>query len=237
MEEPQRPTKVEIKKKFAFVLTPKTATKIFRLCEEFDPNPVITWKFSDDIVQEVASLRDFLDLENPKNCHLVSVRFSARAPDFSSYIEVNFETEFLHSIKVDVSGQNDKVRSARGDANELLMGCKAWYSPIARLQMFYLAILTAGIFIFVGFDIARKISGGQSEEFTATSAVVYIGIIVAIYLGAFVIGLLKGKVFPAAEFRIGQGDERAWFREKIQWAVVVGFIVSVMGSFAHSLFW
>ena len=218
----------------AFVLEVEHVEKIWCLLEEQGMVVKATVDCSDGIVRHYEEKGSLASYENPKRAAISAVSFSGRIVEPFATAEIDLGARYSKSVSVSISGEETLVSSMRMSISDIVDGMKPWYSRIAVLDL-----STIWFSIFMVLLLLAQLMGSSGEAkpsipFTkALSMVVVVAAVIGVV--AFVIGgvsWLRNRYFPVATFALGQGASRHDHFERIRWAVIVAFVISLAASIA-----
>jgi hypothetical protein len=226
----------------AFLIDESDLTKLTNDIMRFIGPPVFTCLCSDRITRQFDSLNAFLSYENSPSRKVEVVRLRARSEDFSQEVSLRFSGETDRNINVDVSGDEDTVLALSDAIEDRLSGIRPWYWRIASastsIAFWALYILIVAVVpLFRSFRAGMPIGQILSPKSMSWSWSVGLGFVALGILLKFAIDWLdrmKRAVFPMASFAIGQGAKRHRDMELIRTVVVIGFVISLLSSFAAS---
>jgi len=224
--------------KHAFVLYPEQAEHLWALFER-DFGPVTaTMSCTDRIERTFRSTGELVTYENARNRSIESITFEARSDDYKKRAAVTLGARYSSSIQALIQGPEAVVMSAKNELGEIFDGMKPWYSPVSRIDFYYVVFVV----VLFGFMVAKAMLGDRNgpSDPVALQKAVLLSVSVFVFL-AFLAGLvwflnqLRRCYFPSAVFALGQGRTRFELEEKVRWAVIVATVVSIVASMIVAL--
>lgn len=195
---------------------------------------------ADEISRTFSSVRELLAYDNVKDSEVRSLRISARSEDFKKRATVELAGTSWRQISLDFQGRDDVVSRLRTEVLTILATMRPWYSAFHRIDFLGIC-LTAFVLLWLtlwltsSLVIAMKWVRVDDSKPVSTSAiawaqvVVYGGMIVALAT-AYALNRFRDSLFPRAVFLIGHAKDRYKHLERVQWGVVISFIVSLVAS-------
>ena len=226
-------------RKHAFIVRQDEVKKIWDLLQSRIGPVILQVNCSDEISREFKSLQEFKRFENPPQKKIVRMTFNAHSEGRKKTAEIEFSKGDYRVIDIRLNASDQVLSRLYDDVCDILDGMRAWYSILSRLDFGYLMI--AVFWVISSISWLNKSNNEKPPELDMTIEIVAIlGLLIvggAIVFGVLVwlLNKLKGVFFPIATFAIGQGLERYNIDEKIRWAIVVGFVVSLSASLVVGL--
>ena len=216
----------------AFVLTSEDAEKLWAILSEFFEEVEASARCDDGVRREFHARDELAKYENPRTKAIRSLSFEARRAKPYSRVTLQFGGRYSSSVEVGISGPEETVLAVRERISELLDGMRPWYSLISRVDFFF---VVSGVAFFAWLVLQGMSTGsasGKAMTFSQASvaAILLIAILCGVGLLIWISNRLRNRYFPTAAFAIGQGQRRFEVDEKIRWAVIIGFGVSLFAS-------
>jgi len=224
--------RANIELKHAFVLRASEVRKVWSFLSDSIGTVKATVSCVDHLERVFSSVEELANYENSRPRAIRSVSFTARSQNSNASAHLRLRGDSYSSISLDVEGPEPAVSQVRDRLSEVFDGMRPWYSAISRIDFFFVIL---GI-IFFAFLVLRGMHVSDTPEKSLTLlqalwlALIFIGIFLAIGALIFFLNWLRRRFFPVACFTIGQGEDRYNFDEKVRWAVLVGFVVSLFAS-------
>jgi|SRR3990172_4862887 len=216
----------------AFVLTAVDAEKIWSMLAQSFDSVQASALCSDSIRREFTSADALIQYENPRSRAIRSLTYEARSDKPYARASIQFGGRYSSSVEMSISGPESSVLAIRDRLGEVLDGMRPWYSPISRVDFFY--IVTGALFfawlVFQGMSTGSASGKAMTFGQASTAAAVLIAFLFGVGMFIWALNRLRSRFFPVAAFAIGQGQGRFNFDEKLRWVVIVGFGVSVFAS-------
>jgi hypothetical protein len=188
---------------------------------------------SDGIRREFSSLQELVEFDNAPRRAITVLLMSARSEDFRTVFSLLIQSETSRSIQWNVEGSESAVVATKDALESFFSSVRAPYFFLARFDYF----LAFSIVFPVAFliwalpglpslirnpDLMRKATPwGLISGF-------FLGMLPAL-VGVF-LNQLRNRVFPMASFCLGQGIKRHEAKTFLRTAVVLGVLVSIVGS-------
>ena len=182
---------------------------------------------SDNTDHEFTSVSTLLKYENPKGSHIEAVRFRARADDWKKEATVSLTNYSFRTFEIEVRGTQATATKTRDELTIIIHGSKAWYWPLYKVD-FVLLFGSAFFALWLVANIVLRIQH-QSLVIPNSGSDQSLGVLfgVAVIATGMVIEFFRNRLFPRIQFAVGQGAKRHRLLEKIQWGVVISFLVSL----------
>lgn len=190
----------------------------------------------DDVTRTFKTVKEISGYENSKGKELRRLHVSARSEDFKKRATIDLYGSQWRGISLDFDARDDVVSRLRADVLEIVGGMRPWYSAFHRVDFVSILVVTylvlwIGLLIFVA--VKQFPSEAPKEASPSSSALAQL-IIYGAIAGVFVVGIVLNRfrdtIFPRAVFLIGQGKSRFQHLERIQWGIVIAFIVSFVAG-------
>ncbi|RFA27312.1 hypothetical protein CAI21_14840 [Alkalilimnicola ehrlichii] len=228
----------KFEEKHAFVLCPKYAGRLWDILEQACGPTTAEASCADGIQRTFTSRDQLTSYENPRARSVNSLTFSARDEEFERRASITLGARYSSSIVVSIDGPEDVVVSAKNTLGEVFDGIKPWYSPISRIDFFYL-VLAVVFFAFTVLNLTVSGGSGESQPVEVGRAILVTAAVIAVFAGlaalVWILNMLRTRFFPIAVFALGQGQGRYELDEKVRWVVIVGIAVSVVASLVVSV--
>ena len=229
----------------AFVAGGRELKKLTRLLQDRVGKVNISAECADGFTREFETIEDLIAYENPKQKEICCIRLKTFSEDHSKSAEICMNDTAWNNILVDVTSCNDEevVYRLKEEIHDVIAGMRPWYDLLHRVNLangtFNVPWLLSTILFAFLFFRARILTWHpetESNEQTAQSLpwitsvyIVIINLVIIILYVGIVIGLnrLWNSLFPRAVFAVGQGESRFKHKERIQWVVIISFVVSL----------
>jgi hypothetical protein len=220
----------------AFVVGEDELKKLSDLLSERIGKLEIRADCAGEVARTFKNVKEVGAYENAKGKEIRRLHLFAYSDNFDKRATIVLCGSLWRGISLDLQGRDDVVTRLRMDLLEIIGGMRIWYAGFHRVDfvaiaLFAFFLLWFGSLIGVAFKWV-PIEGRKEEDPHAVARAqlaVYglIAILLAIGLG---LNCLRNSVFPRAVFLISQGKRRFQLLEKIQWGIVIGFVVSLAAS-------
>jgi len=190
----------------------------------------------DDIARTFKTVREFAAFENAPRNEIRRLHISARSDDFKKRATVDLSGSRWRGISLGFEARDDVVSRLRTEVLDIIAGMRPWYSVLHRVDFVGISFLTYFLLWFASSLVVtfKWMPAGDAREEDPTSSaaaqlIVYGGIAVLFGMG-FLLNWFRDSIFPRAVFVIGQGKNRFQHLERIQWGIVIAFVVSFVAS-------
>ena len=217
----------------AIIVDGESIGRLWRHVEDFSAGASATVSCADGIERKFQKLEDLLAYENPTRAAVKTVEIfgSSRAPDRS--ISVTVGRSYGARAALSVRGEEQEVAAARTRVLDSFAGMRAWYSPVATLDlwMIWFAIFMA-YWLIVQLMLPSETPKHPERTFSeALQLLVKLVLYVApAFVVIFGVSRLKARYFPMVSMAIGQGARRHGTDEQVRWAVIVALLVGLASS-------
>jgi len=188
---------------------------------------------------EFSDVKELIQYENAKSTKLQSLRIRAKSDDWEKEARVSLRDSEFQSLEVEVTGSLQTAPRHRDELGEIFEGSKAWYWPVYKVN--FIAVVIALYFLLlVSVNIWKIIEKGtifwEAEKSSGSSSGGSFFLILLVFAVAVLLNRIRNFLFPRMAFSIGQEVRRLQVLEKIQWGVVVAFLVSLFaGAFLNAM--
>lgn len=220
----------------AIIIDEESISRIWKHVENFSKEASATVSCADGIERKFQNLDDLLHYENSIRAAVSTIEILGVTPERSISVTIGRK----HGVRAALSirGEEQEVTAIRAKVLDSFTGMRAWYSPIATLDLW---IVWFSIFMIFMLVIQLMLPGETQSrpERNFSEAVQALGKLV-LFLApvfAFIFGVsrLKTRYFPMVSVAIGQGARRHSTDEQVRWSVVIGLLVSLAGSAIYAL--
>jgi hypothetical protein len=151
--------------------------------------------------------------------------------------EISLGARYSAPVSVSLRGEEAVVASMRMAFTDILDGMKPWYSRISTIDLFYVWFPIFMVLMLLFYIMSPSNAPKPAVPLTKALSILAIMVIVIGLIGAAILGVywVRKRLFPTATFSIGQGLSRHQYYEQVRWAVIVGFVVSVVASIIAAL--
>jgi hypothetical protein len=223
--------RVERELRHAFVLTADQVRKIWKILQEAMGNVRATASCADDVERPFSSVEKLVAYENPRIRQIVRLEFVAWSQDDHQMVYLLFRTSFV-SITLRVHGREADAICLRDNIADILDGTRPWYSNIAGVDS-HAIVAALGLFVgLVSFlrPAGRTIVLTGLYEITLLVAILITAVVILSLILNWGISRLCRWLTPMATFALGQGEERYHIDEQWRWVVLIGLVISTLGS-------
>lgn len=217
----------------AIIVDGESIGRLWRHVEDFSAGASATVSCADGIERKFQKLDDLLAYENSTRAAVKTVEIfgSSRAPDRS--ISVTVGRSYGARAALSVRGEEQEVAAARTRVLDSFAGMRAWYSPVATVDLWivWFALFMA-FSLIIQFMLPSDAPKHPERTFSeALQLLVRSALYVApAFVVIFGVSRLKARYFPMVSMAIGQGARRHATDEQVRWTVIVGLLVGLAGS-------
>lgn len=222
--------------KSAFMADEPELRKIAELLTKRIGSIDITASCLDNVNRSFNSLNELMAYQNPKTQEIFRIQFSARSEDRSRSATIELSGRPSHAITINITARDDVVTKLRSEVLTTLEGMHVWYNGLVQVDFTRVATATYSIAVFaillVGWRVSyldESIVAGFRLTLKSWATFLLALPLTLMALGA-VVNRIRNHLFPEAVFLIGQGVKRQKTLSYVQWTVVVGLVVSFVGS-------
>ncbi len=233
----------------AFVLGEAEVRKLVELLSSRIGTVKLSIDCADRVTRNYENVKELFTYENPRDRAILRLRIIAESEDggpedggsgttnshLGKQASIEFSNRIWGGIDVACEARESVVSHLRADILDVLSGTRPWYSALHRIDFMSVLMVAALIILMLVFAaIALAVVALQEPNVTQArwAGVLMLGLPLMIL--AVATGLLTNRVrdrcFPRAVFLIGQGKTRFIQLERVQWAIVIGLAVSIIGS-------
>lgn len=218
----------------AIIVDGESIARLWRHVEDFSAGASATVSCADGIERKFEKLDDLLAYENSARAAVKTIEIFGRSRDPDRSISVTVGRSYGARAALSVRGEEQEVAAARTRVLDSFAGMRAWYSPVATLD-----IWNVWFAIFIAFWLIIQLmvpsESPKHPERTFPEALQLLVQLVVYFLApgfAFIFGVsrLKARYFPMVSMAIGQGARRHGTDEQVRWTVIVGLLVGLAGS-------
>jgi hypothetical protein len=183
-----------------------------------------------------------MEFDNSPSRSIIRFTASARAADSSFNLKLGNEP--FTNLQLHLDGSEPLIGDLNRDLEARLAAMRPWYAILTRGDIVLIGLLSllAVVLIsaaLIGFGLlleSQAPAPPSDPRRELRSLALAWGIAGAWGLFAWVLSVVRARLFPIGAFVLGAGRSRYDVLEKIRWTVVVGFVVSVVASFAVAWF-
>jgi hypothetical protein len=219
----------ELNLKQAIVLRPEMSTRICGILQEHVGTLTIKAVCADGIEREFTNSEQLNSYDNLRSKQIEALRVSARSSYSSKTAALSFGKRLPGNVYFSMTADGeDVVVTVRQQMVALLRDLRPWYDQLATVD-----VVTATLVLFVAvLGVGITVGSIRLTESSATDSARALG--VAIVFGVvgliFALRQVQRVLFPAYAFAIGEGQHRYNTLDTFRWVVVIGGLVSIVGS-------
>lgn len=171
--------------------------------------------------------------ENPRERTIKRIVFSAQSEDFGRRATIDLSGLPWGSIRLEFVGPDDALSRLRSEVIECIGGMRPWYDFLHRINFVYISafvyclIWLAALVIVSYKGVSTSNAGIPSSTESARGQLSVLSTVAILFALGFGMNRFRDSLFPRAIFLIGQGKSRFQLLDRIQWVIIMGFIVSL----------
>lgn len=152
-----------LERKHAFVFSEEDVNKIWRVLSDNVGEVEAEVSCSDDVNRTFHSPDALKAYENARRSSIVSMRIRAVPSDFSKRASMSFaRRKYGPPVEFEIEGPEDAVVRSKSQLTDVIDGMRPWYSFLARLDFFLVAMILATFMFSVGLLVSND-AGEVSE--------------------------------------------------------------------------
>jgi hypothetical protein len=220
----------------AFVAGEDDLKKLVDLLADRIGNLEIRADCADEVARTFKTVKELAEFENAQGKEIRRLHVSARSDDFKKRATIDMSGLRWQGISLAFDAREDVVSRLRTDVLDLIGGMRPWYTVLHRVDFASVAFLAYfllwfGLLIVVAFRWVPVDSPKQQNPSSeALAQLVAYGGIAIFFATGIALNRFRDSLFPRAVFLIGQGKARFQHLERIQWGIVIAFIVSFIAG-------
>lgn len=221
----------------AVTVDPESLRRLWAHVYEFTAQAKATAHCLDDIVRKFDSVDSLLEFENSPRTKMTALIIDGRSLDRERAILITIGRHSWAPTTVSLEGEEFDVSAVRTKVSDTVHGMKAWYSPVAKVELplFFLGVF---FFIFVVLQLMGfpepAIRSGRSFKDALKVLLPAVSLLSGIAAVVIAVAKLRTRFFPVVSFATGQGTRRHQIDDQVRWTVFIAFLVGVAGSFAYA---
>ncbi len=222
----------------AVIVDTDSLTRLWSHVEEYTGQVEATARCSDDIVRKFDSISSLLSFENSDRTKIKWLEIEGRSREKERTIGITIGRQYSAPASLVVRGEELDVSTMRTKVSDTIYGMKAWYSHVAKVDLFMVwGAIALVLVLLLQLMASTEPTPRPSRSFAEALKLLVqvIGIFSGIGLAIFLTARLRTRFFPLVSFATGQGVKRHQIDEQVRWTVLVGFVVGLAGSIAYSL--
>lgn len=222
----------------AFVVRQDDLSKIWRLLEDHVGHVKASGECSDDMVRQFDNWEQLASYDNPSMKKILKLSIQSRSDDREKSAHVDFSYNWWATIYIRIEAPEKDGTEVKDKIYDILDGIKPWYSVLAGVDFNYLLLFFWVMYLvwYIVFGPSLPVSSSRSAAFYVVFFLIVLTLGLAIHISTQRLNKLWSWLFPVGYFALGQGEQRYKTVEKVQWGIVVAFIVSLAASMV-SFFW
>jgi hypothetical protein len=220
-----------------FVVGPGELAKLAEILERHVGTVRIQADCADGVSRSFPAIRDVIAYENATSTQITSIRIAASSTDFARSASVQFAGSRWRTISLDLRADDDLVAKLKTETLEIVEGTRPWYAVMQRIDFVFvgfMALMLLLLAVLAAIAIKRlpasRSAAPENVQQSAVAQLQLFGILAAVIVLGFVLNGARDWLFPFAVFTIGQGSARFSSLERIQWGIVIAFVVSLVSA-------
>jgi hypothetical protein len=230
----------------AFLLGEEHIKKLCKLLDERIGHVEIKAACVDQLEREFKDSADLVKYENTKAAEINRLSMTAWSDNREKRVSLVFcgDPTRIRGISIDIAADDSVVLRLKSDILDIVSGTRPWFNSLSSMNsagfILPLAYLLLPLILsLLVLKLARLsiIFSRPPDATNITHAYVLTCVAIVAYI-AIVWGAHRvfKHVFPHSVFLLGQGKARYNFIEKLQWGVVIGFVVSLAAGVILTVF-
>lgn len=230
--------------KIAYLLNQSGCQKIINILKEVSTDLNVEIECSDGSLIQYSSTEELFNFTNSSSKQIQSLLITTPWGK-ESHISVRFQSlTYQAPIYYEISGDDKNVFYLSEKLDECIFTFRLWYTPFAFLD--FVIVLFGGILLFIytlliwsifylsSSNLSEVVGGGETKEDLLIKNIIWLsfGTLVLISIG---INFFRNKLFPFANFLIGEGINKFKKLEFWRRTIGVGFLLSIIASTIASL--
>lgn len=230
-----------------FVVTEDDLTKICNSFAKFanKENVVeLEMESTDNLTRKYSRIEELLEFENtPKNMiKSILIKIFVHEVDNYRIAYLTLSDDKLSNVYISLEGPEKDVIKLNESIEDYLQGMKPWYSRVTNVDFFILLMgLLLLFFLFIlgasWFGLLSTSGSSSTNEQSDKADVILAIIFISPLLFGFLLNWLRSWIFPLSYFAIGQGKKRYNNSEMVRIIIVIGLVVSILGSLTVKIIW
>jgi len=229
----------------SFIFKPVDAQKLYSSFKELVGQPRFRIECSDGLDRELGDLDSLLDFENALSKQVESVIITAASESREQRATLKLTTRSQSTVFISLEGSEDVISKLNEAIEDRIEGMNPWYALVTRINFINIALaVLVGAYLIMLTAGALGLLGGQASSPSKTDSrteayanLLIIGTVALAFAGAWGLNRVRDRLFPTGTFAVGQGEERHKRQEMWRWAVVIGFLVSLVAGVALEVLW
>jgi hypothetical protein len=215
----------------AFVLTPDLLKRLATVLGEASKNVEYTVKFEDGTSVDYRDVDEILEQTNSTRRWIVSIIAGSQGEGIPSAYVVLKSAGDSPTVEYTVSGPQRNVIYFADQLDDWIAAIRQWYSPfLSQAGGFFLLFVAIFLPIYAWRHTAQLIFGEAVRDAKSQSWIQSVSIV-----GLWFVEYWIFRLFPRGTFAIGRGATHHQLLTTVRWVVVVGLIVSFVGSVVANL--
>lgn len=208
--------------KIAFVVDADHLRRLAVVLGEVGDSLDYTVKFSDGSSVHYTDMKDIIGLPNSTRRAITSLIAGSARDQQSAYVTLKMTSEPY--VEYTLSGAQRDVTYWGDQLDDWTATIKQWYS-------WFLEGIGAGVFMIAAFAFPPFLATHLPEFFPVLSR----SWVPYIFFALVVAEVLLFRLFPKGTFAIGDGAKRYKFLTSVRTVLLVGYLVSFLGSVSANL--
>ena len=192
-----------------------------------------------NISRPFETIDDLIAYQNSKPKEILCIYLTARSEDYSESVRIRFGNYFRAKISINLTVGENALFNLKENILDVIAGMQPWYAIMHRINLtyaFWSGYLILMLIWFLSFvsHLALNFKWGtvsDSDKEITSLAALSRNTLLAFALLFWGLGMFFNKLrdffFPPIVFTIGHGKSRFKNKERLQWVVIIGFVVSL----------
>jgi hypothetical protein len=179
-----------------------------------------------------------LGYENPLSARVTTIEIHGRTREPEQSITITMGRSYGAQSTLSIRGEEQEVSALQTRVMNTFSGMRAWYSPVARVDLFWMWLACfMTVALVAGLMAPSKPASYRGLTLLEALHALGIAFFWVLLIGVLIVftAKMRARFFPRISFAFGQGVRRHQFNEQVRWTVIIGLIVGVAGSFVYAL--
>lgn len=193
----------------------------------------------DGIERKFLTLDELLIYENSARAAAQTFELYGRTRDPERSVTVTVGRRYGAPATVSIRGEEQDVTSAKTKILDTMAGMRAWYSPVATVDLYLVwTVIFTSFMMLLQLMLPSEAPSHSGKSFSEAIRTLGALLIFLTPVAAIVIttAKLRARYFPLVSVVLGQSSRRHQVDEQVRWTVIVGFLVGLAGSVTYALF-
>ena len=222
----------------AIVADSDSLLRLWKHVGEYAGPASATVSCADGIERKFSGLDELLAYENSLRAAAQTIEIYGRARDPDRSVSITVGCRWGARATVSIRGEEQDVTAMRTRILDSFAGMRAWFSPVATLDLWiFWTIIFAAFWLIVETMAPSTPAARPGRSFSEALRQIGLGlsVIAPVFLLVYAVSKLRARYFPMVSMAFGQGAKRYQTHEQVRWAVIVAFVVGLAGSAVYGV--